>query len=77
MWTREKNPLEKLMAKEELLTKLKITPFQRELLKYMHISDCSLANDCWKDSWEFCPVCGGFENREGRVEHRDKVKDAC
>lgn len=73
---REKNPLETLIAKEELLAKLKYTKFQRVLLKYMHVSDCNIAVDQWDKSWEFCPVCGARESDSGLFRHLDRTKDA-
>lgn len=69
---REKNPLETLIAKEELLAKLKYTKFQRVLLKYMHVSDCSVLEELWESYWEFCPVCGARIEQEGDVIHLNR-----
>lgn len=72
MWMREKSPLDKLIEKRDLIAKHKVTKFQQDLLRYMHVFDCRLTEGKWESYWEFCPVCGGEINKEGYVEHRNR-----
>lgn len=74
MWTREKNPLDELIAKGEATASL--NGFQKDMLRFMHITDCAFILDAWKDSWPFCPVCGAAESKDGIIRHLDRREDA-
>lgn len=49
---------------------LQPSPSLDELKRYLHITDCMLAIDNWKDSWNMCPVCGALHNEYGMMEHK-------
>lgn len=41
-----------------------------ELFKrYMHISDCKLIENVWRDEWGRCPVCGCPKISKSLVGH--------
>lgn len=54
---------------EELLAEYGVSPFQLALNLYFHDETCSKAIADWKDTWEFCPVCGGDILNNGVVNH--------
>lgn len=54
-----------------------LTPSEADALRYMHISDCNVIVKVWRDSWDFCPVCGAVYDRGGYMHHRDKAQVIC
>lgn len=56
---------------EFLLKEYGVTEFHLDLVRFCGVTNCLEAEDGWKPSWPFCPVCGGERDSKGLVQHKD------
>lgn len=54
-----------------------LTPFEADLSRYLHMTDCRALENKWADYWEFCPMCGVVPDKGGYLNHRPKKDVAC
>ncbi len=54
-----------------------LTPFEADLVRYLHMTDCHTLEKVWADCWEFCPQCAAKPDYEGYIKHRHKSQVVC
>jgi len=54
-----------------------LTPFEADLSRYLHMTDCKALEKVWQPYWDFCPQCHQRVDVEGVVTHRPKSEVAC
>ena len=54
-----------------------LTPFESDLVRYMHMTDCKALEKVWQPYWEFCPMCCARPDVLGVLTHRTKSEVCC
>jgi len=54
-----------------------LTPFEADIMRYLHISDCSVIEKVWQNYWEYCPICHATVDNFGELYHRNKKEVMC
>lgn len=60
----------------DLLEHYGLTEFHLDLVTYLIEENCNRAQLFKKDSWPFCPTCGGERLLDGVIAHKDARWDA-
>lgn len=54
-----------------------LTPFEADLSRYLHMTDCKALEHVWQNYWEWCPMCHQRPDILGVVTHRPKSEVRC
>ena len=54
-----------------------LTPFEADLSKYLHMTDCRALEKVWAKYWEFCPQCQAKIDNNGHISHRHSSHVRC
>ena len=54
-----------------------LTPFEADLSRYLHMTDCRALEKVWQPYWQYCPMCLISPDQDGYVHHRHKSEVCC
>ena len=54
-----------------------LTPFEADMSRYLHMTDCKALEKVWATYWEFCPQCAAKPDKDGYVIHRPQSEVRC